>query len=1207
MLSDRRTSFCACTIILLMVVPSFIPEAAGGNECGSKASSPMGGGRAANGTTPVWPMSMGNARHTGLSPFNASDNPGKVRWQFTENGSMGAPVIGPDGTIYACDWAGNLDAFDQNGVRLWNASLSRRVYEAPAISPDGTVYIAHGKNLSAFDLGGRLKWTYLAENELAGSPTIGPDGTVYSGTWANISYAVNPNGTLKWRFPSIGRSFDSPSIGPDGTLFIASSVNYTYAIDPNGSLKWQYDTGKWMGYPPTIGDEGTLYVSAGDAVIALNYTGALLWTCGGLGYVNSQPALGPDGTIYVGCNESLQAISKEGDLKWRFQIPKEPWLEYYDGYYDYATGNEWTRSLAVSADGIIFAGCLQAGLFALFPNGSVKWRLRTDGYESLPPAIGTDGTVYFSAGYLYAVGKTVPSPPRELENTQLQERVHLAWKPPADDGGANISAFRVYRGTGGGNEMQLAEVAGAILSYADPTAPVASNLTYFVTAINAIGESARSNIVRIPATVPTAPRNLRAFSGDGMVHLSWEASIDDGGTAITGYRAYRSVQGLPPNILVTSNGSISSIEDLGLVNGLSYSYHVTATNSIGESPPSNSVLGMPVSSGSHTPWAMEGHDARHTGRSAYSLATNPGALKWSFQVMGGIDINPVIGYDGTIYFACQGSLLHAVDMNGTVKWIDILYRYSSWSNILSATIGLDGTLFYATYDGVLLRYDSTGNASIILDLAQKSGPGLPSTSVSAPTIGPDGTLYLLATVAANVSGCWTYTGKLLALDPDGKIKWEYQPDDAPDSPHAPAVDGSGVVYFIGGSNITYAVGPGGVLKWRCAMEGWYGGSPSLADDGTIYSASDHGCLHAFAPDGTLRWIYNGSTAATGPAIGPDGTVFFGATNGSLLALTPEGNLKWRYITSREVAGSPVVDSDGSVCFNCWDGRVYLLNPNGTLKWNYFSGGGGGTPAIGSDGTIYVGIFGGGISVGGGGAYLLAIGESGWHPLSAPLELRGAAGIDCINLTWQPPLVTDNLMDYAIYRNSTYLAVTVGNTTFFSDKNVNAGAIYTYLVAARTANEESPRSNQVSVRMPSPPSAPQNLQGKYEKGKILLSWQEPSDNGSLPIIGYRIYRGRSAGNITFLAAVNGSNLSYIDALTNQRDTYFYRVSAVNAIGEGSSTPMKKVSGSTGKVSVPGGWGLGLLAAAVAASLARNISARGGRSTVRPRTGRSRGRC
>ncbi len=108
-----------------------------------------------------------------------------------------------------------------------------------------------------------------------------------------------------------------------------------------------------------------------------------------------------------------------------------------------------------------------------------------------------------------------------------------------------------------------------------------------------------------------------------------------------------------------------------------------------------------------------------------------------------------------------------------------------------------------------------------------------------------------------------------------------------------------------------------------------------------------------------------------PAIGSSGTIYFGAgttitdqplDNGnypenSLYALNPDGSLKWSYATGQPVdLASPAIGSDGTIYLGSGDSKLYAFTDSGTkatLKWTYTA-----TtallitPAIAADGTIY---------------------------------------------------------------------------------------------------------------------------------------------------------------------------------------------------------------------------------------------------------------
>ena len=121
-----------------------------------------------------------------------------------------------------------------------------------------------------------------------------------------------------------------------------------------------------------------------------------------------------------------------------------------------------------------------------------------------------------------------------------------------------------------------------------------SNLaqTFTVQAVNTDGSSdaaapcAQSNSVTpAVATAPSTPTNVTATAGDTQAIVSWQAPAD-GGAPITDY----TVTTNPGGGTTTSSSTSATIS--GLTNGSSYTFTVTATNSVGTSPassPSNSI------------------------------------------------------------------------------------------------------------------------------------------------------------------------------------------------------------------------------------------------------------------------------------------------------------------------------------------------------------------------------------------------------------------------------------------------------------------------------------------------------------------------------------------------------------------------------------------------------------------------------------------
>jgi outer membrane protein assembly factor BamB len=68
-----------------------------------------------------------------------------------------------------------------------------------------------------------------------------------------------------------------------------------------------------------------------------------------------------------------------------------------------------------------------------------------------------------------------------------------------------------------------------------------------------------------------------------------------------------------------------------------------------------------------------------------------------------------------------------------------------------------------------------------------------------------------------------------------------------------------------------------------------------------------------------------------------------------------GTLKWRYQIGTWTDSSPAIASDGTIYVGSYDNYLYAINPDGILKWRYQTGDHiYSSPAIASDGTIYVG-------------------------------------------------------------------------------------------------------------------------------------------------------------------------------------------------------------------------------------------------------------
>ena len=155
------------------------------------------------------------------------------------------------------------------------------------------------------------------------------------------------------------------------------------------------------------------------------------------------------------------------------------------------------------------------------------------------------------------------------------------------------------------------------------------------------------------------------------------------------------------------------------------------------------------------------------------------------------------------------------------------------------------------------------------------------------------------------------------------------------------------------------------------------------------------------------------------------------------------------------------------------------------------------------------------------------------------------------VSWTPP--PDNggaaITSYVVTASPGGRQVTVdGPTTQATFTHLTNGTTYSFTVAAANrVGTGSASSPSTPVTPATTPAAPQ-LSATPGNGSVLLSWTSP-DNGGSAITGYRLYRGTTSGGETLLASP-GNVSTYTDASVQNGATYYYKVSAVNGVGEGA---------------------------------------------------------
>ncbi len=193
-----------------------------------------------------------------------------------------------------------------------------------------------------------------------------------------------------------------------------------------------------------------------------------------------------------------------------------------------------------------------------------------------------------------------PNPPQNLVATVYSStQINLSWGAPASNGGPATSGYKIDYKLDSGNFTNIVANSGSTFTaYSHTGLQTGHTYTYRVFAINSIGTGNSSNTATTTLTqvltVPGSPTLSANPSSATSVSLSWIPPSNDGGSAITGYKI-EYANGTSQYVVLVSNTGNSQTGYIhnGLVTGTSYSYRVTAINSIGLGNPSNVVTVQP--------------------------------------------------------------------------------------------------------------------------------------------------------------------------------------------------------------------------------------------------------------------------------------------------------------------------------------------------------------------------------------------------------------------------------------------------------------------------------------------------------------------------------------------------------------------------------------------------------------------------------------
>jgi outer membrane protein assembly factor BamB len=218
---------------------------------------------------------------------------------------------------------------------------------------------------------------------------------------------------------------------------------------------------------------------------------------------------------------------------------------------------------------------------------------------------------------------------------------------------------------------------------------------------------------------------------------------------------------------------------------------------------------------------------------------------------------------------------------------------------------------------------------------------------STPVIGGDGTIYV-----------GSADRSFYALRPDGTLAWRFRTGGIIDAAgaigryvkalrSAPVTIGSGDerLYRLRTNwdlsrkqRVVWAFAP--TLPPAGGQQvSWWEGNVAIGPGGTIYAGNTGGAAYAVNPDGTLRWAApRGQSVWTTPAFGQGteaGDSFWGSVDLYAFSLDSAGHLRWQTFTPGYVTSSPALGSDGTVYVGSFDHKLYALDPDtGRVRWSF---------------------------------------------------------------------------------------------------------------------------------------------------------------------------------------------------------------------------------------------------------------------------------
>jgi predicted phage tail protein len=180
---------------------------------------------------------------------------------------------------------------------------------------------------------------------------------------------------------------------------------------------------------------------------------------------------------------------------------------------------------------------------------------------------------------------------------------------------------------------------------------------------------------------------------------------------------------------------------------------------------------------------------------------------------------------------------------------------------------------------------------------------------------------------------------------------------------------------------------------------------------------------------------------------------------------------------------------------------------------------------------------------------------------APIDVTAATGDSEVTLSWRPAQASSADFGFYVYEGTSpggesRTPVNASPVTDLSYKvpALTNGTTYYFTVASAIEAQvlSDGRSTEVSAIPAATAGSPAGLTVTPGHSQAILSWTAPASDGGSALTSYRVYDGTTAGFQDGTAATTSTGTSATVTRLTDGTTYYFRVAAVNAVGEGPAS-------------------------------------------------------